>query len=112
MTTEVFTWIPKIEPVGNVEFRLKSAKFGDGYQQVAQDGINNRAQFWPLTFVGDEARIKAIVQFLDRHAGATSFYWTAPLGEPALYRCKGYQPSPLGAGLYSLAATFEQAFHP
>ncbi|MBV4486952.1 phage tail protein [Pseudomonas sp. SWRI153] len=112
MTIETFSWVPKIEPVGNVEFRLKSAKFGDGYQQVAADGINNKSQSWPLAFVGDEARIKAIVQFLDRHAGATPFYWTAPLGEPALYRCKGYQPTPMGAGLFTLAATFEQAFHP
>jgi phage-related protein len=112
MTTETFTWVPKVEPVGNVEFRLKSAKFGDGYQQVAADGINNKSQSWPLTFVGDEARIKTIAQFLDRHAGATPFYWTAPLGEQALYRCKGYQPTPMGAGLYTLAATFEQAFHP
>ena len=112
MATETFTWCPKVEPVGTVEFRVKSAKFGEGYEQVAQDGIHNKSQSWPLTFVGDAARIKEIANFLDRHAGATPFYWTAPLGEQALYRCKTYQPSPLGAGIYSLAATFEQAFHP
>ena len=112
MSTETFTWVPKVEPVGSVEFRLKTAKFGDGYQQTAADGINNKTQSWPLTFVGDEARIKAIVAFLDRHAGAKAFSWTAPLAGPALYRCKGYQPTPMGAGLYSLTATFEQAFHP
>ena len=43
MTTETFTWVPKVEPVGNVEFRLKSARFGDGYQQVAEDGIHNKS---------------------------------------------------------------------
>ncbi|MCF5237414.1 phage tail protein, partial [Pseudomonas sp. PA-5-4G] len=95
-----------------VEYRLKTARFGDGYQQSAQDGINNKSQSWPLTFVGDEAQIKPIIAFLDRHAGASPFFWTAPLAAPALYRCKGYQPTPRGAGIYSLTATFEQAFHP
>ncbi|WP_421547947.1 phage tail protein [Pseudomonas sp. QD4] len=112
MTIETFTWVPKVEPVGSVEFRLKSAQFGDGYRQVAQDGINNKTQSWPLTFVGDDKKIKPIIDFIDSHQGAMPFYWTPPLGEQGLYRCQTYQPSPLGAGVYSLSATFEQAFHP
>ncbi|MQA53736.1 phage tail protein [Pseudomonas piscis] len=112
MAIETFAWAPKVEPVGTVEFRLKSARFGDGYQQVVQDGINNKTQSWPLTFVGDESRIKPIIAFIDAHRGATPFYWTPPLGEQGLYRCKTYQPSPLGAGMYTLSATFEQAFNP
>ena len=112
MSAKTFTWIPQVEPVGTVEFRLKTAQFGDGYQQVLKDGLNHKTQSWPLTFVGDQVQIKAIIDFLDEHAGATAFYWAAPLSEPALYRCKRYQPTPMGAGLYTLAATFEQAFHP
>lgn len=112
MSTETFTWVPKIEPVGNIEFRLKSARFGDGYQQVAEDGINNKSQTWPLSFVAEQTLIKSIVDFLDRHAGAKPFYWTPPLGVRGLYRCKGYQPTPMGAGIYTLAAILEQAYHP
>lgn len=112
MSMETFTWAPKVEPVGTVEFRLRTAQFGDGYQQQVADGLNNKSQSWPLTFVGDEALVRAIAGFLDRHGGARSFQWTPPLGEPGLYRCKGYQPTPRGAGLYSLTATFEQGFAP
>lgn len=112
MATETFTWRPDEEPTGTVTFRTKSAKFGDGYEQVAQDGINNRSQSWPLTFTGQKSRIMEIAAFLDRHAGATPFFWTAPLSAQALYRCKTYQPKSLGGGVYTLSATFEQAFYP
>lgn len=112
MAIETFTWVADKEPTGTVSFRTKSAKFGDGYEQRVQDGINNRSQSWPLTFTGQAKRIKSIMAFLDRHAGATPFNWTAPLGAAALYRCTEYQPRPMGGGTYTLTATFEQAFHP
>lgn len=112
MAIQTFTWCPKIEPVGTVSFRTKSAKFGDGYEQRVKDGINNKSQSWPLTFVGKEAMIKEIADFLDEHAGADPFYWTPPLSDQGLYRCDSYQPTALGAGGYTLTATFEQAFHP
>jgi phage-related protein len=112
MATETFTWTPDKEPTGTVTFRTKSSKFGDGYEQRTQDGINNKSESWPLTFTGQRARIIEIRDFLDRQAGATPFYWTAPLAEQALYRCSSYQPRSLGGGVYTLSATFEQAFHP
>ncbi len=112
MAIEVFSWCPKVEPVGTTSFRNKSAKFGDGYEQRAKDGINNRSESWPLTFVGGQLKIMEIKGFLDARAGADPFYWTPPLGAQALFRCDSYQTSPLGAGIFSLTATFEQAFHP
>ena len=84
MAIETFTWCPKVEPVGTVSFRNKSAKFGDGYEQRARDGINNKSESWPLTFVGGADKIMPIKKFLDAHAGADPFYWTPPLGEQGL----------------------------
>lgn len=112
MATETFTWKPNNDPAATIAFRTKSARFGDGYEQRAQDGINNRSQSWPLTFTGQKARIKEIMAFLDRHAGATPFFWSDPLGEQMLYRCSEYQPKAMGGDAYTLTATFEQAFHP
>ena len=109
---ETFTWTPRTEPTGTVEYRVRTVQFGDGYQQAVGEGLNNRSQSWPLVFLGDEAKIRSIATFLDRHSGSRAFRWTAPLGEPGLFRCKGYQPTAKGGGLYSLSATFEQAFHP
>ncbi|NHN67448.1 phage tail protein [Pseudomonas fluorescens] len=109
---ETFTWAPDKEPSGTVSFRRKSAKFGDGYEQVAEDGMNNKTQSWPLTFTGPKLRIAEIKAFLDAHKGAMAFSWTEPFGELLLVRCSEYQPRHAGGGVYRLAATFEQAFHP
>jgi len=109
---ETFTWVPDKEPSGTVSFRVKSAKFGDGYEQVAEGGINNKTQSWPLTFTGPKSRIAEIKAFLDAHKGATAFSWAEPFGELLLVRCGEYQPRHAGGNVYRLAATFEQAFHP
>ncbi|WP_020201864.1 phage tail protein [Cupriavidus sp. WS] len=113
MATETFTWQaagPSAQ--GDVTLRVRSAQFGDGYKQVVADGINNKVQSWPMKFVGSRERILAIQDFIDQHAGATSFYWTPPLGQQGLYQVAKYTPAVEAAGVYSLTATFEQAFRP
>ena len=112
MATETFTWTPDKEPTGTTSFRIKSAKFGDGYEQTAEDGINNKSESWPLTFTGQKTKIAQIKAFLNRHKGAKAFNWTEPFGENLLIKCKEYQSSNKGGSVYTLAATFEQAFHP
>ncbi|KPA87082.1 phage-related protein [Pseudomonas asplenii] len=109
---ETFTWGPERNTTPTISFRTKSAKFGDGYEQRAADGINNRTQSWPLKFTGTKKRIEEIMDFLDRHAGHKAFYWKNPFGETVLYRCDQYQPQPMSGTTYSLTATFDQAFHP
>lgn len=112
MAIETFQWSPRTNAAANATFRIRKAQFGDGYAQVAGDGINFRAQNWDLNFVGSEAYISAIAAFLDRHAGRTSFQWKPPLSPLGLYRCEQYKPKALGGGNFSLSATFIQAFHP
>lgn len=114
MVDEVFGWAPRAnEPQGSVAHATLEARFGDGYAQVAADGLNNARQSWPLTFVGREAYVAAIRDFFDRHKGARSFLWTPPLGVQGRYLARGgYQLTPKGKGLYSITATFEQVFHP
>lgn len=110
--TTTFTWVPLREPVGTVTLRVLKARFGDGYQQTAADGINNKSQTWPIQFRGKAAKIAAIRDFLDARGGGQSFYWTPPLGAQGYYECTGYTIKPLGAGNYDLNATFEQVFQP
>jgi len=105
-----FTWCPYIEPTGTGTFRVRSAQFGNGYRQVAGDGINNETQSWPLTFRGSESDITEILNFLREAKGATPFNWTPPLGEAGLYTCATWGLTPHGAGIYTLTATFEQYF--
>ncbi|XTZ40274.1 phage tail protein [Salmonella enterica] len=113
MAVETFTWCPRINASQEVTFTTRKAQFGDGYAQVAGDGINTRSQQWSLSFVGNETLIGAIKDFLDRHQGVKSFQWKPPLEPLGLYRCEeGYKPTALGAGKYSLDVTFTQAFAP
>lgn len=112
MALEKFTYSPRINPNQTVNMRTRKAQFSDGYTQVSGDGINTRSQEWELTFMGKEDYIMAIKNFFDRHAGIYSFEWQPPLEALGLYRCEQYKPSPMGGGIYSLTATFIQAFKP
>lgn len=112
MAIESFTWCPRINAEQDVSFRRRTAQFGDGYQQAAGDGLNPRSQNWKLQFTGDATLITEIKAFLDRHHGVKAFQWKPPLEPTGLYRCDKYTPVALGAGMYSLSLTFEQAFKP
>lgn len=112
MTTPTFTWSPRVDPTGTAKLRVRRAQFGDGYEQRAADGINNKSQSWPLSFVGGSAYIQPIANFLDSQAGYQSFYWTPPLGSQGFYRCETYSVRRLEGDNYELACTFEQSFQP
>ncbi|SEJ49445.1 phage tail protein [Pseudomonas sp. NFR16] len=112
MPVETFTWCERLGATSNPEYRTRSSKFGSGYEQVVGDGPNNKEESWPLTFVVKEPVALEIKQFLDRHAGVKSFFWTPPLGELGFYRASAPAVSPAGAGFYTLTTTFTQSFLP
>lgn len=105
---ELFTWCPLINPTGDIKLRTLTAQFGDGLQQAAGDGINNKVQVWPLQFAGKEAYITPIKNFLDAHKGYRSFLWTPPLSGQIVVRASQYSPVAMGVGLYTLSVTFNQ----
>lgn len=109
---ETFQWSPRPGVRADITFRRLVAQFGDGYRQVASDGINNKVQSWPLTFVGDADRIAAIESFLDRHAGMRSFLWTPPRGVEGWYEVASYSPSHVEGVNWTITATFQQVFKP
>lgn len=112
MTTQTFTWSATDAATGDATFRVRTAQFGDGYAQVVADGLHNRVGSWPLTFTGPTSRIEAIMAFLDARGGSESFYWTPPLGVQGLYRCAQYSLHREGGDIYSVTATFDEAFAP
>jgi len=112
MAVETFIWSPRIGTSGKTKFAVLSAKFGDGYKQTAPDGISNVQRTWPLSFTGTEAEMRPIIDFLDGHAGSKAFLWAPPLGTQGFYSCEEYEVTALGAGMYSIAATFEWAYKP
>ena len=112
MAVETFTWCEKLGATSSPEYRTRSSKFGNGYEQVVGDGPNNKVEVWPVTFVVSEAVAIEIKAFLDRHGGYKSFFWTPPLGELSFYRASAPSIAPNGAGFYTLTSTFTQSFLP
>lgn len=110
---EVFTWQRKPGATGTVNFRVREAQFGDGYSQVVIDGLNNIRRSWPMEFEGSLEQMQPIIDFFERHAGAISFWWTAPgMKQASLWRVPTFSMQSIGAGLYSVTAEFIQHFAP
>ncbi|MFJ3121037.1 phage tail protein [Pseudomonas protegens] len=112
---ETFNYCTPLTSSGDVGQLTWENDFGDGYTQAGGIGINTKSQKWELTFngpFGDGSTLEGVRNFLDRHEGYKAFRWTPPLGVEGWYRATGYQPRPLGAGLYSLSVTFKQVYMP
>jgi phage-related protein len=111
--TDTFTWRTRAGITGTETTSVISAQFGDGYKQIAANGINTSVESWNLTWTGKTEEVLAIRNFLRSHV-VTSFWWTNPWGETLLYRVKSDSVAPgFQAGkVTSLAFTFEQAFAP
>ncbi len=55
------------------------AKFGDGYEQRAKDGLNSDRLKLSVEFSNvTKAKAVRVVAFLQAHGGHTAFLWTAP----------------------------------
>jgi len=67
-------------PIGDEpEYAVSETKFGDGYSQFAEDGINAKTSNVTLTWTNlNAAEFETIRAFLDAHAPATPFLYTAP----------------------------------
>jgi phage-related protein len=111
LATQTFTWSPLIEPTGTTNFAVRVAQFGDGYSQAVADGINNKADSWPLVFSGTSAYITAIKSFLDGLQGFRSFFWTPPLRTQGLFRAGSYTTQPHGGDAYTLSVTFTEVYN-
>lgn len=97
------------------EPRVRSAKFGDGYEQRSPDGINTQPQSWQLQFNDVENSIADdMLAFLRAAGGATAFNYV-PLWSTAAIRvvCRKWSRSQGSSwGQSSMSATFEQVFEP
>ena len=110
MADETFAWPVRTGDTGQIEFKVRAAGFGDGYQQRVGDGINSRRAKWPITIIGSLTELQAVLDFLDRHAGRKAFQWTSPIGVVGRYVCTSYSPRRGSGAIVTLTATFEEFF--
>lgn len=112
MSNKQFTFKSDLEGNSNTQsFNVVSNVFGDGYEQHASVGINNRKGQWAYQRTALKDEILAIKAFFDEHKGADSFYWESPLD--GLVRVKtdtSYTPTCLGGNVWRISTTFKQQF--
>ena len=92
---------------------VRTAKFGDGYEQRVTFGINQNPKVWDLTWNISETDADTIETFLDARAGVEPFQWT-PLGESTEYNwvCQQWNKSIPYLNRATITATFRQVFEP
>lgn len=74
-----FTFVPDFGLNAAFKPRVRTAQFGDGYQQRVPDGINTRQDVWNLNFsVRTDTETASILAFLEARAGSEAFDWTPP----------------------------------
>ncbi len=80
---ETFSFCTRVGATGEIKQRVWENDFGDGYSQSGGTGINNKTQEWSHKAVGSLAagqELRLMRDFLDRHEGYKSFFWTPPGG--------------------------------
>ncbi len=85
MALETYRW--PCAPAGPAKYdkTVRSAKFGDGYEQVAEQGINSTMIEVPLIHTGPNVEIDQVQSFLESHM-VKAFAITPPGGVLGLYR--------------------------
>lgn len=111
MALETFSWRTQGTPEGSFKLTVKKAQFGDGYTQIAAEGLNPETQSWPLTFIGTESELKPLLAFVRRHR-TKACLWVPPYGELGLWRVEAdsIKVAPVGGKAMSVSFTFTQAF--
>lgn len=106
-----FFFSPSYGATTVVEPKILSIKFGDGYEQRIQDGINNTLLKIDLSFdLRGAAETAAIVHFLTARAGVESFLFTPPEPYATLrnFLCRSWNHTAIFYENNSIKAAFEQ----
>ena len=84
-----------------------------GMSNMSSIGINNRKGQWAYSRTAYSSEIKQIKDFLDKHKGADSFLWKAPLdGEVRVKSDVNYKLTNIGGDVWQISTTFTQVFYP
>lgn len=95
--------------------RVITAKFGDGYEQRAQDGLNIKGDLFNVSFNNRLAsEINLIAKFLDVKAGNNFDFIVTEHGSDATLKvvCDTYSVNYVNESFHSLTATFRRVYEP
>lgn len=106
-----FTYAPDYGATARRQPRVKTVKFGDGYEFRQAESINNLPEIWDLTFSNmSETDGNAIDDFLIARNGQSNFDWTPPGGSEGKYICRDWGKTYAKGNRITINATFEQVF--
>ena len=92
--------------------QVRSARFGSGYEQRTQFGINQNPKTWDLMWTAQSnTAADAIEAFFDARGGVEAFDWT-PLNDDTAYKfvCRQWNRQHQYADINTIQATFEEVF--
>jgi phage-related protein len=93
---------------------VRTARFGDGYEQRVTFGLNQNPKVWQMRWVNiTEADSDTIEDFLNARAGVEPFEWTPP-DESTEYKwvCQDWNKQIDLPTRRTITATFRQVFEP
>jgi phage-related protein len=102
-----------LDSVKTVKFRVKEARFGDGYIQVAPDGLNDRVDTWVIQWAGlSQAQMTTVTSALN-YVGASGYLVWTPCYENNVKKFRmttdGYTRT-RSRGVFSMSCTVEEVF--
>lgn len=110
---KIYKWPLQVQhqPAVTTNVRVRTVSLGDGYEQVAEDGINTRRSSYSLQHIGPVAEIAEISNFL-LDGVTTAFYFTPPHGTKGLYRvgADSIARTPISGKVARIDATLTQVF--
>jgi phage-related protein len=105
---ETFAWLPTQATLKRKP-RTLNARFGDGYEQRAQDGLNADLQVWEVKFENCHGPIAlAIDDFLAARGASEAFLFTTKRGETLTVLCRSWEVADADKRTAMVSATFEQ----
>ncbi|MGY6029834.1 phage tail protein [Phytobacter sp. AG2a] len=112
MAVDTYKWRSQLG-AGAIEYSqtIRSAQFGDGYEQVADNGINSTAIKIPMKHTGIETEVNAVRDFLLAHT-VKAFIITPPGEAKGLYRvvADSVQKNQISSKFAELTFTLKRAY--
>jgi phage-related protein len=101
---------PQISANEDHSYRVLNAQFGDGYEQIAGDGLNTKLYNITLNWNAlSKTNADSIETFLDARTGSEAFDYTVPGGTLKKYRCDTWTRT-RGGPYDSINASFREVY--
>ena len=109
MAATTFTWVPSYGAQERSQPVVRTARFGDGYEQRLTYGLNTDLKVWTATFNNVSTAIKdQITGFLQARGGSQPFNWTTPYNTVSAFVCQEWDVTATAPSRWTINVTFRE----